>query len=982
MSRGTAIGAGVGLVVGIALMPYGIGVAGIVFAIGLGAGVGSLLDPLKQPAPGRPEEEALNITTSVEGIVIPEVLGCQKLTGNLLSYWGHRKEEKTQEQGGKKGGKGGGETVVGYTYHLSWLMGVCTGPVTSVLAIYANNTCVWAGNAPQPTEEELAEGIWYREIWVGMAEIADEYAQAAYGGGGGKKGGGGGPDIEPQPPGPLLRGRVLIFYGIPEQQILPLPDAAWTIPPGIPLSYNNQCVIYFDDCEIGQSLNMPSVFVVLAKVPPNFDECRQAVNRVEYNPSWAIYYILTKMVGFPPEYLNHRSFRAAANWLNLEDLGVNILMNQSTSCLVWIDTILRHIDATMVWGSEGTLEIKLLRGGEITNMAVVDEDVVLDAVEFTRPGWIETINQYKVLYPQRMDCFCEPTARQEPTVKGMSFSAGQYGTGCGIWMWGDNQRGETGVGNFDQTQWEPRSVTGIDPWTMQPFDFIGYWNFGYAAPLCSSTAIGQTCEALWTWGSGNWGQSGNGTWVNNNVPTMVLPPDGDPTLLWGELANGLGAWHFCALDVNGHAHCWGYNVFGALGDGTYDPYHGQDKNTPTRVLGNHSWEQISVGFHQTHALKDGGQLWSWGGNQWGELGIGSPGTLQVSSPVQANTTVRFLNVYASNGWAVALSEDHKVWAWGTDEYGQIGQDALNDQQGTEYHTPMSVITDMQFRSVVAGISHCVALAYDGSVWCWGSNVFGECGQDTNPWIPDVNSGSGGAQDLHWYGTPVSVKGGHSFKYIGAGYFISYGIKEDGTIWFWGQGIYGGIDWTGKSYPVTEDDIGKVGFEEGDQTGKWASEDTYGINEMVVSYPTESMWYRELQTPAGYNRQMNNPGVWYYHNDQYSFDFPEGCYWVINLSIGSPITITAELLSGSGEWELRSFWDGRLASGDDSPSIDGYTVDAYHAISTGSGGDTLIIATTAVTATKCQPLMYWIDGNSGYRIKYELAYNPGTTTTTV
>jgi hypothetical protein len=462
---------------------------------------------------------------------------------------------------------------------------------------------------------------------------------------------------------------------------------------------------------------------------------------------------------------------------------------------------------------------------------------------------------------------------------------------------------------------------------------------------------------------------------------MVLPPYDSTIPYWRDIANGIGAWHMCALDYEGHAYCWGANWFGGLGNGLYDLYHSEDSNTPVKVLGNHIFKQISVGFHHTLAIKEDGEAYAWGGNQWGELGINQPGTTLKESPVQVLTTVRFLQIWAGHAFSVGLSEDYYAWAWGDDGYGQIGQDAENDGTGTEYHVPMSVITTLKFKSVISGRSHCVALAFDGSVWCWGSNTSGECGQDTNPWWPGVDHNTGGAQDLHWFGTPVSVKGNHSFDYIGAGYNISYGIKNDGSIWFWGLGIYGGIDWTGRELSGGEGDVGYIGYEDGDHTGKWASEDPYGISEMVIASPTESQWYREPQFPAGYHRNMNSPGVWYYHNDDYSFSYPEGCYWIIEVDSATPITITAELLPGDSEFDLRVFWDERLASGFDTSSIGGYTAIAYNAMDTGTAGDTLVVSTPLIQAGKYKPLMYWKSGTSGYRIKYELTYGSSTTTST-
>jgi alpha-tubulin suppressor-like RCC1 family protein len=109
-------------------------------------------------------------------------------------------------------------------------------------------------------------------------------------------------------------------------------------------------------------------------------------------------------------------------------------------------------------------------------------------------------------------------------------------------------------------------------------------------------------------------------------------------LYYNALCTKEGVWrvsyYFCstlALKHNGSLWAWGYNIHGQLGDETI-----VDKDVPTRVVSDaDDWEAVSAGLFHTLALKSDGTLWAWGRNEYGQLGDGTTNDSDV--PIEVGT---------------------------------------------------------------------------------------------------------------------------------------------------------------------------------------------------------------------------------------------------------------------------------------------------------------------------------------------------------
>ncbi|MBQ9985819.1 MAG: hypothetical protein IJP38_05880 [Oscillospiraceae bacterium] len=190
---------------------------------------------------------------------------------------------------------------------------------------------------------------------------------------------------------------------------------------------------------------------------------------------------------------------------------------------------------------------------------------------------------------------------------------------------------------------------------------------------------------------------------------------------------------------------------------------------------------IAAGGGSALALKNDGTVWAWGANQYGQLGNNS--TTDSVSPVQVETVdgnltnVTAIAMGEKNGFAITA--DGAVYAWGDNTYGQLGNNSTTQSSvavrvvGANNEGYLSGI-----KSISVGNSHVLALKINGEVYGWGDNTYGQIGDGTN-----VNR-------LY----PVSVTMGgqvvSSIKNISAGGKHSLALTSRGKVYAWGANIKG------------------------------------------------------------------------------------------------------------------------------------------------------------------------------------------------
>ena len=208
---------------------------------------------------------------------------------------------------------------------------------------------------------------------------------------------------------------------------------------------------------------------------------------------------------------------------------------------------------------------------------------------------------------------------------------------------------------------------------------------------------------------------------------------------------------------------WGYNNEGQLGQNNRTPY-----SSPVQIPGT-IWSSVSAGGNSTTnnytlATKTDGTLWSWGTNLFGQLGQNNQ--TQFSSPVQIPGTT-WSSVTSGHFISSSIKTDGTLWSWGRNESGQLGQNNTTNRS-----SPVQ-IPGTTWNSVSSATYHSLSTKTDGTLWSWGYNGSGQLGQNNR--TP--------------YSSPVQIPG-TTWSSIDSRRNSSLATKTDGTLWVWGDNQFG------------------------------------------------------------------------------------------------------------------------------------------------------------------------------------------------
>jgi alpha-tubulin suppressor-like RCC1 family protein len=290
----------------------------------------------------------------------------------------------------------------------------------------------------------------------------------------------------------------------------------------------------------------------------------------------------------------------------------------------------------------------------------------------------------------------------------------------------------------------------------------------------------------WDWGRNQVGQLGLGKTNALALTAARVHGPGAIGLLSNVTAVAGGASHNIVLKDDGTVWAWGTNGNGQLGDNTTT-----NKLSPIQVHGTNNIGYLTgiaaVAAGDTHSVVLGANMkvYAWGYNNKGQVGDASTTTRKTPVVVYPVTGSGYLSnivaVACGRNHTIALDSSGKTYAWGENESGQLGDNSTSTRtrpvqvKGTNN---IGYLTNII--AVAAGGSHSLALRNDGLVYAWGANTNGGLGDNT----------------ILRRLTPVWVRGPAAAGYLtnmvalAAGESNSLALKTDGTIWAWGNGDSG------------------------------------------------------------------------------------------------------------------------------------------------------------------------------------------------
>ena len=287
---------------------------------------------------------------------------------------------------------------------------------------------------------------------------------------------------------------------------------------------------------------------------------------------------------------------------------------------------------------------------------------------------------------------------------------GQVGTGVissvvlradgTVWTAGDNSVGELGLGNFTSAT-TPMQTTGLSGITAL--------SCGYLHVL----ALDNDGD-VWSWGNNGNGQLGTGNeGVSYSIPGQI-------STLSGMVAVAAGWYHSLGLRNDGTVWAWGYNGVGELGNGSTSDsaIPVQVQGLPTNIVA------IAAGQYHSLALDSGGNVWGWGYNADGELGLGN-NSFGYANPQQMTGLTGVTAIAAGMTYSAFISTNGTVWTTGANGSGQLGNNTTN---GSLIPVQVSGLTGVG--TISAGEYFCSALKTNGTVWTWGDNSARELGNNS------------------------------------------------------------------------------------------------------------------------------------------------------------------------------------------------------------------------------------------------------------
>ncbi|MDP1551033.1 MAG: hypothetical protein Q8L97_12895 [Nitrosomonas sp.] len=316
--------------------------------------------------------------------------------------------------------------------------------------------------------------------------------------------------------------------------------------------------------------------------------------------------------------------------------------------------------------------------------------------------------------------------------------------------------------------------------THQTTQSIAPWLFRFYPETNVYAGVNTNDNGVYVFG-GPWGNT-SPTYIDSLSNLLLVANNGKLTGV-SSFINGTRKF---VIKADGTVWGWGGNSSGALGDGT-----NIDRSSPVKVIDLTNVTQIVSGSSATIALKNDGTVWAWGSNSSGNLGIETTENQLVPTQIYGlsddvieighNGTINPSGFYA-------IKQDKTLWTWGCQDNKRIFTYLSCSPHLPTQVSGLSDVIDFQSSSstTAAGlINSYYILKSDGTVWAWGDNFSGQLGDGSlhNTLLGRVGTNRD---------TPLQVAGLTGVKdiipVVGTPNINVFAIKEDGTVWAWGDNV--------------------------------------------------------------------------------------------------------------------------------------------------------------------------------------------------
>ena len=383
------------------------------------------------------------------------------------------------------------------------------------------------------------------------------------------------------------------------------------------------------------------------------------------------------------------------------------------------------------------------------------------------------------------------------------------------WAWGQNDHGQLG----DDTTINKSSPVSV---------LSSQWNKIFVS---GQVVFGLKNEGVYTWGNIEQFIHNGTTWVLSRyndikAPTKInfpIPAENIKKIISTKPQAGNLPTNFAVLDISSNVWVWGTNTFGQLSDKTigliafptkpyflpaeysiYTPPQSFIKIMNGGLAGG-SPTPTSSNYTNTYILDASSYAWVWGGNSYGELGVGNYATVYASSPVSVIGGIQFRALNINTDFtAVSISQyrgncvlgldiSSYAWAWGLNQWGQCGNNTTKSVL-FEY-SPVSVVGGKQWLKVITSGTSSYGIDASSYLWSWGYNVTGQLGTNTIINVSSPVSVVGARKVLD-----VAVAGGYDPVRLTAAF-----IDSSSYVWTFGHGgqsLIGDNTITSRSSPVS------------------------------------------------------------------------------------------------------------------------------------------------------------------------------------